>query len=277
MKLQDTFFSMPRFVNLCRKEMVESWRAYLLRVSMIYGAFAILLVWNSYFKYRVAPQLPDNYAVYAVRSFTTYTFIWFLFIMGSVSASFMMERMKRKTGRIHTLMTPATPFEQFFSRWLILTFGFLAAFLIAYTLGDWTRVLIYRMVYPSLSGVIEPVSVFTIIRQIGLVGLIKGDLDIWTALSLYLFVQSFFVLGSSLWPRHALVRTFVAGVSILIAYMLVGMGTFYAFEPDNFRGGVSFSEQTAQMWMNIFLSVMVVVNWTLAYFRFKESEIINRW
>ena len=35
--IRDTFFSAPRFVNLCRKEMVESWKANLLRFVMMYG------------------------------------------------------------------------------------------------------------------------------------------------------------------------------------------------------------------------------------------------
>ena len=35
--IRDTFFSAPRFVNLCRKEMVESWKANLLRFVMYNG------------------------------------------------------------------------------------------------------------------------------------------------------------------------------------------------------------------------------------------------
>ena len=49
--IRDTFFSAPRFVNLCRKEMVESWKANLLRFVMMYGIMAIAFVWNGYFQY----------------------------------------------------------------------------------------------------------------------------------------------------------------------------------------------------------------------------------
>ena len=35
--IRDTFFSAPRFVNLCRKEMVESWKANLLRNDVRYN------------------------------------------------------------------------------------------------------------------------------------------------------------------------------------------------------------------------------------------------
>ena len=38
--IRDTFFSAPRFVNLCRNEMVESWKANLLRFVMMYGIMA---------------------------------------------------------------------------------------------------------------------------------------------------------------------------------------------------------------------------------------------
>ena len=35
--IKDTFFSLPRFMNLCRKEMVESWRSNVLRMALMYG------------------------------------------------------------------------------------------------------------------------------------------------------------------------------------------------------------------------------------------------
>ena len=50
--IKDTFFSLPRFMNLCRKEMVESWRSNVLRMVLMYGVMAVVMVWNGYFKYR---------------------------------------------------------------------------------------------------------------------------------------------------------------------------------------------------------------------------------
>ncbi|MDR0894592.1 MAG: hypothetical protein LBN06_04745 [Prevotellaceae bacterium] len=275
MKPKDTYFSMSRFVNVCRKEMVENWKSYLLRLAMVYGAFAVILVWNGYFQYRAGTM---THTINSVRQFAMYTFVWLLGIMGMVSASFMMERMKTKTGRINTLMLPATPFEQFLARWLILTFGFLVAFVIVYTLGDWTRVVIYRIAEPSMSEVIQPVSLLAVIDQIGKVGLITNNLDVWSAIGFYLFWQSFFVLGSSLWPRHTLVRTFVAGIVLLIVYTLLASGTVYIFMPAHpVSISTKVSDETMQIGANILMCVMAVVNWTLAYFRFKEAEIINRW
>ena len=40
--MKDTFFSLPRFMNLCRKEMVEGWRSNVLRMVLMYGVMAVL-------------------------------------------------------------------------------------------------------------------------------------------------------------------------------------------------------------------------------------------
>lgn len=50
--IKDTFFSLPRFMNLCRKEMVESWKSNVLRIVLLYGVMTVVLVWNGYFAYR---------------------------------------------------------------------------------------------------------------------------------------------------------------------------------------------------------------------------------
>ena len=129
--IRDTFFSAPRFVNLCRKEMVESWKANLLRFVMMYGIMAIAFVWNGYFQYNYL-QADGRVSQDPIWNFELGAFVWALVIMGLLSASFIMERMKTKTNRIAMLMIPATMFEKFFSRWLVFTFGFLIVFLIAF-------------------------------------------------------------------------------------------------------------------------------------------------
>lgn len=48
-------------------------------------------------------------------------------------------------------MTPATSFEKYFSRWLVFTVVFLIVFLITYKLADYTKVLVYSLVYPEIT------------------------------------------------------------------------------------------------------------------------------
>ncbi len=274
--IRDTFFSMPRFVSLCRKEMVESWKANVLRMVLMYGVLAVVFIWNGYLEY-------DRYDWKGLKedpvwTFDVIAFIWGIVVMGGLSASFMMERMKTKTGRTAVLMTPATMFEKFFSRWLIFTCCFLVAFFIAFKLADWTRVLYFMAKYPGTDR-IASVPLFSY-----LVGPAEQH---WTAfndchefvlgVSFYFLLQSCFVLGSSVWPKNAFLKTFAAGVLIVIVYLLIGAGLVKLFFPENYIGGRNFSEDEILFWGNILFSLGALFNWVLAYFRFKESEIINRW
>lgn len=271
--IRDTFFSMPRFVNLCRKEMVESWRKNLLRFVMLYGIMAIALVWIGHFKYRDWPYIKDYYVnTDPVWEFALPVFIVTLLITGMLGASFVMERMKSKTNRISVLMTPGTMFEKYFSRWLIFTFGFLVAFVIAFKLADWTRVVIYMARYPEINEIAPmPLSFF---RHWGL---FKNNNEIIVAVSMYFFAQSLFVLGSSIWPKNAFVKTFSAIVVVVIVYVMVGAAlTKMLFTGYGFRSPI-ISESHLRLIVGTVFFTLACFNWALAYFRFKESEIINRW
>ena len=152
--IRDTFFSQTRFVNLCRKEMVENWKSNLLRVALMYGAMAVIMLWSGYLSYQAVGQDTDS-----TWEFNLVIFMWGLCVFGCLSASFTMERMKSKTGRLSVLMTPATSFEKYFSRWLVFTVVFLIVFLITYKLADYTKVLVYSLVYPENNAIaITPLS-----------------------------------------------------------------------------------------------------------------------
>lgn len=277
--IRDTFFSMSRFVNLCRKEMVESWKANLLRIVMMYGIMAIAFVWNGYFQYNHPESLLNRGLTSdPIWSFSLVVFLWAIIIMGLLSASFIMERMKSKTNRIAMLMTPATTFEKFFSRWLVFTFGFLIVFLLAFKLADWTRVLVYMISYPELKDIIATTPLSHLVGR-----------DYWTAfqtcsgfmlgVSAYFFFQSLFILGSTIWPKNAFVKTFSAIVVIAIIYVVIGATlTKIVFEARGVHGiNQSISDEFMMDLSIILFFGMAIFNWVVAYFRFKESEIINRW
>ena len=199
--MKDTFFSLPRFMNLCRKEMVENWRSNVLRMVLMYGVMAVVLVWNGYFQYRYHDSAyfirHTNANADPAWGFILMAFLWFLFVFGCLSASLVMEKMKNKTSRLSTLMTPCTPFEKFFSRWLVSTIVFLVVFLIAFKLADYTRVLVYSLIYPDVKEVILPVDLGDLVGSGKRWFLFNETYQLILVLSIYCFVQSLFVLGSS--------------------------------------------------------------------------------
>lgn len=278
--IRDTFFSAPRFVSLCRKEMVESWKANLLRFVMMYGIMAIAFIWNGYFQYNHPEGLINRGITQdPIWTFELGAFIWALVIMGLLSASFIMERMKSKTNRIAMLMTPATMFEKFFSRWLVFTFGFLIVFLIAFKLADWTRVAVYMVSYPELKDIISSTPLSHLVGK-GQFWTVFDDCNYFMlGVSAYFFAQSLFVLGSSIWPKNSFVKTFSAIVVVAIIYIAIGsvLGKI-VFEARGVRGvNQDISDEAMTLWTTIVFFGMAIINWVVAYFRFKESEIINRW
>lgn len=280
--IRDTFFSLPRFVNVCRKEMVEGWKANLLRVVLMYGMLAIVLVWNGMIEYGGYNRSMEDMERH-IWTFGVVAFAWGLVIMGCLSASFTMERMKTKNNRLSVLMTPATMFEKFFARWLVFTFGFLLAYLVAYKLADWTRMLFLMVKHPGMESV-GSVPLLSL-----LVGGGRDSLTNWTlfrdcgyfmmAVGGYFLFQSCFVLGSSVWPKNAFMKTFVAGVVIVIGYVLAGaLAVKLCWNASYMMNDMNEpSEETMKLLITLFSFGMALFNWVLAYFRFKESEIINRW
>lgn len=276
--MKDTFFSLPRFMNLCHKEMVENWRSNVLRMVLMYGVMAVVMVWNGYFEYRYwhSGQIEDP-----AWTFLLVVFIWSLWGFGCLSASFTMEKMKTKTSRTSMLMVPATPFEKFFSRWFVFTVVFLVIFLISYKLADYTRFIIYSLAYPEEKDFIIPVDLSHLVgERKTYYTLCRTGLQFGALLSAYFFVQSLFVLGSSIWPKNSFLKTFASGTVIAIVYFLLAVfmskmflenGNYYS---ENVFTGMS--EDTAMSIMIVVGIFFTLMNWTLAYFRFKESEIVNR-
>lgn len=276
--IKDTFFSLPRFMNLCRKEMVENWRSNVLRMVLMYGVMAVVMVWNGYFEYRYwhSGQIEDP-----AWTFLLVVFIWSLWGFGCLSASFTMEKMKTKTSRTSMLMVPVTPFEKFFSRWFVFTVVFLVIFLISYKLADYTRFIIYSLAYPEEKDFIIPVDLSHLVgERKTYYTLCRTGLQFGALLSAYFFVQSLFVLGSSIWPKNSFLKTFASGTVIAIVYFLLAVfmskmflenGNYYS---ENVFTGMS--EDTAMSIMIVVGIFFTLMNWTLAYLRFKESEIVNR-
>lgn len=269
---KDNIFSASRFMNLCRKNMVESWKVNLLRVVLMYAVMAVIFVWSAYFDYK---NPLSNESI--IRT-SLYVFLWFGTICGCISASLTMENMKSKTSRLSALMTPATPFEKFFSRWLVSTIVYIVVFIIAFTLADYTRVVIYSIAYPEQT--IAAAQLKYLFATSGDYAIMQNGPDTIGALILLYFVfQSCFILGSSIWPKNSLIKTFVAGFAIILLQgFIVGGVAQLLFNNPSFVGKVSPQnyEQNFKYLGLIWGSVIVLFNWILAYFRFKESEIINR-
>lgn len=269
---QDTTFYLPRFAVLLRKELAENWKSYMLRALMVFGVTLIAFLWNAYTEYKYAAAFDfvedDDPVWYFEAAFAR----WGLFIWGCSYASLALEHLKSKAGRTAFLMTPATPLEKFLLYWLLTVVGFLLFYAAAVLLADWARTLVYMAAYPDLP--ILPVD-WTAVWSVPEV--FNSTDEIRLLVCGYFFLQSFFMLGSSVWPRNSFLKTFAAGMGIAVLYIAAGNGLYELLLPEGYYLPDNPDEHHAMDVLNIGLCLLTVVDWVLAYYRFKESEIINRW
>lgn len=198
---------------------------------------------------------------------------WFaIFLATALTASYTFGDLADKNGRIFYLMIPASQLEKYLTNWLILCPITLVLLIAGLEVVDAIRCLVMSMVYPDS-------------KNIHLLGMHLFDFNVyewkWLIAGL-LFLQSVNVLGSSIWPRNALVKTFLAVAVIVILNSLLGsMLAFMFLDTDNYVYGVdtifdktSFDLENSILCLSV---VMAVVNYVVAYFRYREIEIVQRW
>lgn len=264
-------FSISRFSYLIRKELVEHWKAHTLQLVAIFAGLLIFSLWTSYTIYSdFANHLTytDSYYTYCTLHHSDpqwamqgRLFYIALFAFGCYSASLITNDLRRVGKRISVLTTPVTPLENWLSRWTIYTILFLIMFLITFIVSDYLRVLIYKLLYPSLSNILLPCG-FHQCHDF----FIKVPTRIFNFLFLYMFVQSFYVMGSSFFPRQSFLKTTFIGflMGATFVFIVVYITSPYSIDPN-----------TALL--NISLAVFAIIMWALAYYRFKDIEIIDRY
>jgi hypothetical protein len=191
-----------------------------------------------------------------------------------------MEGMNSKTKRTAMLMNPTTPFEKFFSRWVVSTIVFVVVYFLAFLVADYIRVLGFAVIYPKMSDALHPTYIWNeIIEELSKDHDASGELPVGMLFFTgYWFTQSLFVLGSAVWPKNSFVKTFAAVAAVCLIYIATGAFLNNILRAWNyvFKHTSDISDHMLMHGFTCFFAVFTLVNWTIAYFRFKESEVINR-
>ena len=274
MMSKNNFFDLHRFINLCRKEMVEGWKVNLLRMLLMYGALTVFFIFMGFNDYeRATTLMKDPVVEGSLRVFLVAGCIY-----GCISASLIMERMKTKAGRFSFLMLPATSFEKYVARWLVFTVVFVVAYLVAFELADYTRVVVCSLSFPDVKGITPTSLRLLFLWNDGNEIVYQSASDVLISVCSYLFLQSFFVLGSTVWPKNAFLKTFATGLGLFFTFLFISTLLVKALVQGSTNVNWNFNLLDAE---NVYVAsciffLLALFNWVLAYFRFKESEIINR-
>jgi hypothetical protein len=275
MKIKDTFFSFPRFANYFKKVLVEDRKRLLQRIITVFG---LLVVFGAIISDSCYQHYMEALKIGIVRSEIDPAidglmplFVFGLFIGCALSASFIMEPMSSKTSRIYALMLPATSFEKYFVRWFIYTIGYLVVYYLLFLLVDVMRVCVFSVIYPEI-------DIITFINPYAEIVALRDEVPLGFVVSLYLLLQSIFVLGSSLWPKYAFLKTFTAYTILGMAFSAFFAGLMNLFNrPGNSYIMPELSDDTLFLIATCGVMMVTLFFWWLAYKRFKEMEVVNRW
>ena len=277
----NNIFDIKRFGLVFRKDLMEGWKRYALLFLTMFGIMAIIITWN-YLDYYddIAQGYRSNYEKEILR------YIPLLFgAFGLLFAATFMSPMNSKLKKITYLVSPSSNLEKYLTRWIIVTVVYIISFFIAMWVADALRVAICSARYPNLD------VAFIDLTKLVYPGNDWDNSYVFTKesfvfyITLYFLFQSLFVLGSTFWEKTSFVKTFTAGALIVFLYVmtcrwaiLLFYGNFDEFfnVPNSFEYFRNIKNEQGVIIMAFVISIFALINWTLAFFRFRESEIIKR-
>lgn len=196
-------------------------------------------------------------------------------VMCCIVASRGLSNTSNKEMAIASLMLPVSEKERYWSRFIMYVPLYTIAFAVGLVLVECMRYGILKAIYPNAMhlNLLDPASFFDIHA-------------FWCFVFSLIGVQSFFFLSGAIWPKIGMVFSFVFFVVLFVFNIVLasivftsGMGSHYDYFPEPYTDDWS-NEQFERFFVGlsmVFCFISCSINYTLAYFRCKEREIINRW
>ncbi len=263
-----SIINLGRIYRLMNKYMIENWRTLaislcgLLAIAIASGIFVAVNSYNKHYCY-----------LYSYTKFEL-PFILSLFFGGAYIASTTFRQLSTPTDALSLLTIPASHFEKFLIRWLVAVPLFLLVMLVSLWIADTTRLTYTFLCY----GVeLHPIPWSKIIANS-----VATDYRLENNIHLTLFYlssQSFFLLGSVIWRRNALIKTIVTLGAISTACGVCAYWILDTFMPENptLDPPAYIDEYFILKCLDSVMIFTMIANYALTYFRLRESEIINRW
>lgn len=263
-------FSAARTLSLTALYISENRRKLLLRTALLLGVMICIAVIN----------IPYSYSwEWPQKDFQLNELLGFYYfgglILSCLGASLMMEDIRSKEGRIRLLMHPTPIAETFLSRWLIYVIAFPVIFLLSVALADAIRVGIASITLPGYNAefIFKPIFIDND-DSTSLLGPHRFRTTfVASFIYIYFFIQSLFVLGSTIWTRSSFLKTFIVFGALtaiyLISAIMIGENLMrdkiwleQLWIKDNFEE-VMFATATAA----------ILFNWTLGCIRLHELDV----
>lgn len=283
-------FSLERFFRLVKVDFTVNKSNYLkllLATTGVFVAVAVMISINAanYVNEMVTlNSLTDgdfsSDLSFRLRNYTkTYCAIglWILCLGMTIFGSLTFSNLSNKRHRISALMLPSSPLEKFTLRMMIYLFGGITTLVVGYLIG----ILILQFTiggFDVLKGCIHELA-----ESINMVGIKIGHKHFAGVIAalltvMFLFYNSIYTLGSALWPHLSWLKTWIVltvvqwiAAIVLITVVLSGFDfeKFINFDLEHYV--VSFIYTLIATF-----SVLNIICWVLAWIRYKNTQIIQR-
>lgn len=133
---------------------------------------------------------------------------------------------------------------------------------------DWVRVGAELMIFGSEANIHTINVVDLVFKNAG-----GEPVVIWGLMIL----QSTFMLGSTIWPKNSMVKTVCAVGIIGLALTMFSIFCAQLFLNPRTSYDIGLSEEAVRAITWVLISLYTLVNYVIAYFRYREIELIQRW
>lgn len=276
MNTVNQIFNWSRFTAALRKEVVENWRTIVFTILGIYLLLTVIMILGNFID-----SISDNIVSSLMNMVPQKTVFFMLAIALMVVASLSFRNLKSKNGRVALFTSPSSTLEKFLVNILIYVVGSIVVFFACAQLADLTRIGILSLVGADDLIVPGPINFLSAINDtvtgIGSIEPVAKGMR-WIFWLSLLATPGMYLLGSVLWPRLSLLKTFAASQILSIVVMIIAITLTNVLIPEdeivNWLKNIVESG-TLTNWIAISMGVQAVLYWGLSWYLFKRKDVVS--
>ena len=280
MNTVNQIFDWSRFTATLRKELVENKRAILFTIIGIYGLLTMIMILGNLFTGAVGAEAFEEFGAHTPKMLIGSI----LSLVVCVTASLAFRNLTTKTGRTYLLTSPSSTLEKFLVNVLIYVVGAIAAYLACAQVADLTRIAALWLFRSETFYVPGPVNF------LDCVGAMKYNFeniselsDSFRGIGIAMWISiiasaGLYLLGSVLWPRLALLKTFAAFYVIEFCLFLIAAPLFYFFGDMETLANWFYNfvmDGNFSIALVIIYAVLALIAWSLAWYTFKHKDVVS--
>ena len=276
MNTVNQIFNWNRFTAALRKEVVENWRTIVFTILGIYLLLTVIMILGNFID-----SISDNIVSSLMNMVPQKTVFFMLTIALMVVASLSFRNLKSKNGRVALFTSPSSTLEKFLVNVLIYVIGSIVVFFACAQLADLTRIGILSLVGADDLIVPGPINFLSAINDtvtgIGSIEPVAKGMR-WIFWLSLLATPGMYLLGSVLWPRLSLLKTFAASQILSIAVMIIAITLTNVLIPeDEIANWLKNMVESGTLtnWIAISLGVQAVLYWGLSWYLFKRKDVVS--